>query len=80
MNRKYAEVLELLSNMLDDPASNPQQISDTLVRMYNTTLDPNVKSTIKAIWDIEQQTVEKLKNDDNERAHGNDGKNQTNQT
>ncbi len=42
--------------------------------MYNTTLDPNIKSTIKAIWDIEQQTVENFKNDDNERTHGNDGK------
>ena len=58
MSKEYEDVLDLLGEMIgQDPTVDPEQISQSLVETYNTTQDPNVRKTIKSIWQIEQQAV-----------------------
>ena len=58
MSKEYEDVLDLLGEMIgQDPTVDPEQISQSLVETYNTTQDPNVRKTIKSIWQIEQQAI-----------------------
>ena len=61
MSKEYEDVLDLLGEMIgQDPTVDPEQISQSLVETYNTTQDPNVRKTIKSIWQIEQQAITTL--------------------
>lgn len=70
MSKEYEDVLDLLGEMIgQDPTVDPEQISQSLVETYNTTQDPNVRKTIKSIWQIEQQAITTLEKKKKERAN-----------
>lgn len=55
------ELADMLTDVIDlKDMPPPSEMKRYLVQIYNTTKDENEKETIRQIWKLEQEAVEKL--------------------